>query len=356
MKKFFPRTYLLFVFIVLSFSSNAQLSAGDSLKIDSLNKVLRTEKRDTNKVNTLMKLGDIYYFNGNNTESLKTFSIASAIAKELNDTSALADCSFSIGNNYSALLNYPEALKYYYTALKLYEQLNDRKSMRDCYLLIGGYYSSQNNYPPALENYHSALKISEQLADSNNISFNLRMIGYFYEQQGNYEEALNNHFAALKISEQMGDKFAAGQCYMKIADNYLSERNFPAAFKHDSIALNIIIALGDKAPFWAIATCNQAIGNIYEAQGDYDDSIGNKLKTRNEYLKALEKFLVSLQVWQHAKSEGAIEDLQEAVGEVYIKLQKFKKAENYLDSALQIAKKETIQSLMQGILISCFQN
>ena len=58
MKSILTKTYLFLVFILHSFTLYPQNGTADSLEnaIDSLQKVLQTQKEDTNKVNTLIKL------------------------------------------------------------------------------------------------------------------------------------------------------------------------------------------------------------------------------------------------------------------------------------------------------------
>ena len=51
---------LLFILSAFSFKAYSQASVADSLKIDSLKKVLLTEKEDTNKVNTLFHMVRVY--------------------------------------------------------------------------------------------------------------------------------------------------------------------------------------------------------------------------------------------------------------------------------------------------------
>src|SRR4051812_27170884 len=58
MRKFAMRfkTILFVIFVTYSIKASTQNNISDSLRIDSLKKVLQTQKEDTNKVNTLNEL------------------------------------------------------------------------------------------------------------------------------------------------------------------------------------------------------------------------------------------------------------------------------------------------------------
>ncbi len=67
------------MFVVIAFNSNAQ---PDSLKIDSLKKVLLTAKEDRNKVNTLNQFGNLIVQDRNN--AMQYAKQALALSQKLN--------------------------------------------------------------------------------------------------------------------------------------------------------------------------------------------------------------------------------------------------------------------------------
>ncbi len=56
MENLLSKTCLFLFFVVLLFDAHAQTNTTNSLRIDSLKKILQTQKEDTNKINTLNEL------------------------------------------------------------------------------------------------------------------------------------------------------------------------------------------------------------------------------------------------------------------------------------------------------------
>lgn len=81
MKIFCCQTCLLIISLFFWFDGYTQ---SDSPKMDSLKKVLLTEKEDTNKVNTLLELGK-YYFNEFDVENSSVYTnLALHLSQKLN--------------------------------------------------------------------------------------------------------------------------------------------------------------------------------------------------------------------------------------------------------------------------------
>ncbi len=325
----------------------------DSLKIDSLKKVLLTEKEDTNKANTLYALGLAYNVQNNYFATIKTLLAASKIGEQTGDKPGTAKSFLSIGMTYRTQGNYPDALKYLYAALNLFEQLKSKKDIANCLLNIGFTNSLQGNYSEALKNYQTALKISEEVSDKNTMAWLLQMIGNINQGEGNETEALKNYFSSLKIREELGDKVGMGQSNAVISQMYAIQRNYSEALRRDSIALKIYKELGDKAPNWGLPMCIAGIAGTYELQGDFNDSSGYKLTAKEMYSQAEINFITSLKLWQKTGNKVGIANLEARLGDIYVKQKKFTLSRDYFEKALQTYKetgtKIEIQNTYQNL-------
>ena len=77
MRNAIPKIFLHVIFMLFSFYSYSQ-----NKTIDSLKKILATEKEDTNKENTLYSLGEQIKFTNNDSAALIILNTAISLAKK----------------------------------------------------------------------------------------------------------------------------------------------------------------------------------------------------------------------------------------------------------------------------------
>ncbi|MEO7049059.1 MAG: tetratricopeptide repeat protein [Ferruginibacter sp.] len=308
-----------------------------SLKIDSIKKVLLMQKEDTNKVKTLNTLINFYLYTTNHAEALKTFTIASSIAQKLKDTLGLAKSYYENGMNYEQQTNTPGAINYFYKALQLYEKLKRKREMSECLFNIASNNDLEGNYQEALENYTQVLKVDKELRDTINIAFCLNSIGWVNKELGHYAESLKHYFAAVELFEKLGYESLAGTSYSGISDIYLAQRNYSGALRIDSLMLKSAEKIKANLGKFAIALANECFASAYEIQGDYNDSVGNKLIAQKMYTKALKNNLMAYNLAGSGYSQ-AQQGL--SVGRNYTKLRNFIKARYYLENALNEFKND----------------
>src|SRR6476660_9478075 len=107
------KTFLLFVIILYSFASYPQTNLSDSLKIDSLKKVLQIQKEDTNKVNTLNELSEStngFFYVKDYHVSLQFANSALILSNKLNYIKGKGRSLQNIANVYSNNNKFVEAL------------------------------------------------------------------------------------------------------------------------------------------------------------------------------------------------------------------------------------------------------
>ena len=98
MKFHLNNIFLVVIITVCSFKAYSQASAAASLKIDSLEKILLTEKEDTNKVNTLNDLGKTFWEKGNYENALQNARQALNLSEKINYKKGKAAAYYLIGS------------------------------------------------------------------------------------------------------------------------------------------------------------------------------------------------------------------------------------------------------------------
>src|ERR1700693_437672 len=155
MKINFRKILFFIIFIQNSFISYTQNNS-DSLKIDSLKKVLQTEKEDTNKVNTLNTLCRFLLYKADRNNALQYGNEELSLCEKLNFRRGKGAAYFNIGLAFYQQGNYPEGLKNLYSALSLFEESQDKENMAETLQIVGGGFMEEGNDSEALKNIQAA--------------------------------------------------------------------------------------------------------------------------------------------------------------------------------------------------------
>jgi two-component system NtrC family sensor kinase len=384
------KTILIFLFFFCAFSAHPQSNA-----IDSLEKVLQTQKDDTNKVNTLnalseefrnekndyeqalqyaghalsladninykkgkgnsvLQIGQIHYRQKTYADAYKEFNTALNFYQEIGDKKDISKVYSIIGSSYLFKGSFNDALTNYFNALKFFKDAGDKKEIANFYQKIGVTYSNMGLYGDALSNAYDALKIYEEIRDEYQISQSLHRVGLLYELQGNDSEALINYKSSLKLCLELDDKPGVAHSLVSIGSIYNDLGNNDEAVKEESAALKIAKNLG-KSSETLIAYCYQKIGEALEKSGDKSNKESDKTTATKKYNDAFDNFLSSLKIWEDIGSNTAIADLNTKVGLIQIKLKNFSAAKSCFQRSLQllatISMKDALRDSYRGLAI-----
>ena len=274
-------------------------SIAQSAKIDSLQKLLLTQKEDTNKANTLNALS--WELKSTNFDTAILLSTQALVISTQSDAKGKQSppvqklIANSLGNlgafNYLKG-NYPQALQYYFKALEINEGLKDKNGIAKSLGNIGSVYYSQGDYPKAFDYYFKVLKIAEEFGNKQLEEKILGNIGSVYSSQGDYPKALDYYFMALKMREELGAKNIIASCLGNIGVLYLKEKKFSAAEKYLNNALSLSKELGDKEgmkeDYQNLSALDSTLGNYKSAYSNYKmyiiyrDSINNEENTKRQ--------------------------------------------------------------------------
>ena len=263
-------------------------SASITNRIDSLFTLLKQDKVDTSKVNTLnslanelsrsnpdtailismqaLQLGDkikwqlgigktqhflgwFSFLKGDYAFSLEHYSKALAIFDELEKSPQLPEDksqllilkSKTIGNIgivYYYQGDFPKALDYYFKALKMAEEIGSKSNINAVLNNIGAIYQDQRDYSNALDYFLKALKIAEEISDKNRIAKHLGNIGIIYFYKGDYSNALVYYFKALKMKQENGDKQGEANTLCNIGNLYMEQGDTAIAKGNKAFALS----------------------------------------------------------------------------------------------------------------------
>ena len=256
--------------------------------IDSLQKVLQTQKEDTNKINTLNELASILIQRSDFPKSLEYANKALKLSETLNFKKGKGLAYKNLGGSHQ---NFDEALKYLNNALIIFKETGEKQDIGDCYFEIGSaYFYLQQNVPEALKNILIALKLFEQTGRKKSIANCFKLLGMLYLNQEEKTEALTQSLNALKVYEEIKDSIGTAYIWNVVGDIHNSDGKESEALKNYLNALKIYEQLDKRGPDFGVSWTQRNIGNIYLHQAEIADAAGNKTEADNKFKEALEAF------------------------------------------------------------------
>ncbi|MEO6637153.1 MAG: tetratricopeptide repeat protein, partial [Ginsengibacter sp.] len=282
---------------------------------------------------------------------------ALSLSEKINFREGKAKSCYNIGYIYTYTVesNNSEGLPYFLTALSLWSASNNKDQIAHTHYDMATIYGSQGNYTEAIENLYAGLALFEQLNKRKNVANCIYYIGVCYSSQGDHIQALKNAYKALSIYQQLQDEDWIAVCYMMIGENNLIQGNYSEALKNQLLALKLYEKLGAKAWDAGILSCYANIGSIYEKEGDLFYSKKNKIDATKKYNDALKNYFTSLEISTRLDKTAGTAAISALIGTLYIKLNRFGEAENYLAKSLQLSKIINSKEVAKGIYKSLTQ-
>jgi tetratricopeptide (TPR) repeat protein len=311
------RSVLISSLLLLCFFSPSFSSAqGQKRKIDSMERLLATQKEDTNRVLTLNQLAySLYVVNPDTT--IKLAEDAMTLALKLNFTKGIANSYNTEGVAYRVKGNYPKALDCDQQALKLAEELSDKLFQAKILGNMGLIHLDQSDFPNALDYFLKALRIGEELNNKDVQSKILGNMGIVYNEEKKLDTALSYYKRALKLAEELGNKHYQANNLGNIGIVYYDKGDYDMALLYDEKVLKMDIEAGNK-----------------QGQGiEYADIAAVYAKLEN-YPKALENYQKSVDIDEEIGNKGGEGANYGDMGFVYTLQGNYKLAEEYLKKGI----------------------
>ncbi|MEO8150820.1 MAG: tetratricopeptide repeat protein [Bacteroidia bacterium] len=328
--------------------------------------------KDSNKVNNLIKLGDLYkglkpdtsqlmtkeamqlseainwqtgialayhqrgtflYGKGDYPEALNNFFKSLAINEKIGNKENKAKNLRSIGLIYNKQGDNSNALKYYNQSLKMMEELNNKEGIGKCYVSIAIVYAGSSDYNNAVIYNKMALKIFEEINYKGGMVAVLSNLGSVYYQKADYSNATDILFRSLKLNEELSGGKGDPVIYNNLASIYRETGDFAHALDYSFKELTINESLKKKN---AIASCLLNIGITYHDMGDLTAKQGDTAQTNFNYGKAMEYYNKSLKIGEENDYKLVIANCLGNIGSIYFEQKDYPKTLDYYNRALKL--------------------
>lgn len=329
------KSFLLFL-ILFSNTCISILQAQKNVqaRIDSLEIVLKTSVRDTNKISTLLNLCSVYQQTNPNKVSAY-LDEATEIANEIKSNKFIADCLYSRGLQEYGKGNFAAAKKKYQEALILYELEKDQLKMATMVYNIGIQEVYTGNYAKANESFFRALKIYEFLDKKDLMSNCYSAIGNVYGRQGNSKKEEEFHLKSLNLRLKLDDSYGVAASYINIGNVYGRRKMYDTALSFYFKGLKIGEEIKNQK--WILNALGN-IGSIYAEQGKYDEA-----------LKYLSK---GLYIVENVGDKKSLATYLNTIGGCYLYLNKYSIAKDYFERAIKIATETGNKEEIKGAYLN----
>ncbi len=282
----FVTTYLLLAFILVQHNVVSQNAV-----IDSLNKIIVSDKDDIEKVNHLNALSWQYIMIGNSDSTIAIANRALILSNTLSKKDQLNGSSNSYSNlamGFADKGNFPASLSHFFKALKINEELGEKKTISSALANIGNVYANMGDVGKAIQYFLKSLTIAEELKDKKATANTQGNIGNLYDMTNDQEKALEYYFKALNTYKEINDKNGVGVTLGNIGLAYNAKGEKDKAIEYYKEALKFANEVGNLR---SQAIWNGNIGDFYVQElSDLSSTknIQNKKTAEIYLLKALE--------------------------------------------------------------------
>jgi class 3 adenylate cyclase len=357
--------FVAFTLCTLSYAQQDKMT-------DSLELVLKTAKDDTAKVNNLITLSKIHIGFAPDT-ALNYANGAYALASSLKYVKGQAYALKYIGNYYYNQGKEIETLDNWLRSLELFKSINDKLGISNTMSNIGALYNNKADYGKALEYLLPGLTIAEELGDKLRIATLLINIAESYKS--NERKALENLLRALSISEELQNQGVQILVNTNIGEIYLGLNKIDSSLFYFNKGLK---AIKNDKMIEANFILND-IGKAYAKKGDFSKAIQFQQQSIDlaKYLKAtlyigksqqglgdtyLQKGDIDLAIQMYDQAEpllketnafDELKDTYNGLSTAYSKKGDFSKAFSYLTQVVSL--KDKLSSIDQAKKVSSLQ-
>ncbi|MCI0388292.1 MAG: CHAT domain-containing protein [Acidobacteria bacterium] len=256
--------------------SEKQDSESNRLAIEKYTQALSDWRRlgdRREEVFTLISIGRVLYFSGENQRALENFQQALEISQSLNDKEGLAEAHYNIANVQSDWGNLQTARENFEKASGLWRSLNLLRGQMRCKITLAIIAIKLGEQQRAIDLYRQALEIIRGIGAKTDEAAALNGLGEVYFETGDDLNAIDYAERALAIVEKIGALVPQKLAHTTIGQAYGRVGNTQKALAHARRELELSKKIGD--PRLEAYALNQ-LGTIYE-------SIGNRPKALSHY-------------------------------------------------------------------------
>ena len=256
------------------------------------------------------KSGDIQYYSGAYEQANHSYIQAQNSSLKQHDTLTFVDLLIERGYIYMAWQKNDSTLLLMNQAINLSQKVNYQKGLAKASLVIGNIYHGLNKHRRALEFYQKTLKAAQKISNKKGIGIAYGNIGMCYLEMHQDDAAIENIKKSIAILNDVPDSYIqTGNSYADLAIIYARKGDEKSSRQYYTKALNIFKTKGNKEyiaiGYNIIAECLTNLGR-YARSNQYLDSaiaIAKNIKFGLMLQKSYKSYAENLRhLYQHNKA------------------------------------------------------
>tara|TARA_Y100000588_G_scaffold395259_1_gene521978 strand:+ start:21018 stop:23336 length:2319 start_codon:yes stop_codon:yes gene_type:complete len=224
---------------------------------------------NSNIAESLRKQGALFRKLRNYDESLEKFNEALSIFRVMNDKSNIAKSMNSIAILYYRTKRLDEALEYWLLAYNTAKEFDDKLKLSKYVNNIGIWYWKDFQYSKAIDYYNESLLIKEELGDTRNYGKTLHNIGKVYYDMGDFVNSIEFFNRSIELKEKLNDKKGLKASLLKLGEAYFENEDYTDALSNFKRSLSITKTFDD---IYDISDRHLAIGMSHFNLSSYDSA------------------------------------------------------------------------------------
>lgn len=214
--------------------------------MDSLKRILKSNKHDTIKLQALTDLN--WYYSVSDPGKSKYYARQEvALAKKIKNQKWIAQGYNDMGISYYRMEKHDSALYYNVAALKIRKKLGDERAVASSLSKIGLMYQEQGEYLKAANYHFRTLKILEKLNDRTNIGHTYNNLAIVYERLKNLNKAIYYAKKAVPYFDPVTEDYFIAKCYGNLGGEYHQLKKYDLSTSYYQKALETFKKYGDKS-------------------------------------------------------------------------------------------------------------
>lgn len=258
--------YLIFLFLIFSTVSESQI---DTLKHDSLQKIVRSSTDENLRAEAYAQLGILFEMI-DKVKALDYADSALILSRRIKNGKAEAEALIVRGNVYWYLGDMEKTMRDYLSALKIREKLKDTRGIGITKYNISLLFSSLENNKEALRYAFESQEQFEDVKYIDDLCMGWLHISVLYDEAGDQEKRVKYLKEALRLLPKLKDQTVIAFVYNDLGVLYSDQKKmdsvlicYQKAFYHDSLALNS----------YGMTKVLNNLGMFYGRKGDFKKAI-----------------------------------------------------------------------------------
>lgn len=264
-------------------------------------------------------LGNVFYLKSEYDSSRIAHERSKNHFNEIGNTIGSAIANSSIGLTYSEQGKYLQALERYQEALVIYEREKLNNNIANNYNNIANIYLERGEDDKALDYYLKTAKYDSITGNKAGRAHTLLNVGNILHDLGRSEEAKENYWLSIRLAIESGSVCASAMPKTQLGDLYLDQQDLDSALYYISLAIDQSLACDNE----------RSLSSAYLDLGQY-------YLIRNELVNAEKAWLAGFKAAERAEIKPKMEELANALHNVYSKQENFREAYYYGEKARKL--------------------